>query len=278
MQPSTNTSAHTFVSATADGIIKQDNKITINVTAAKALDQYVHTFVGPGTEAVIVGGDYGHKFIGIAQSAVVSGGAYNHTFVSATTGGVTIVGIGTTTPSDVTYDADTGEMVMTIDGVGSGTTVGLGVSFATNAISFTCSMDGFASTHSYPRATDPVVGFGSTAITALTGNTVTINVGSLLLGGLLELLPLACLLEGLGLGVRCVRLDAGVRLVPVTVAVHHRAVPARRGGGGGPRPGGGAAGGGRGGAGGGGDRSGGGGGHRWLLLLLLLWQGRDSGP
>ena len=112
--------------------------------------------------------------------------------------------------------------------------------------------------------------------------TVTISVGSLLLGGLLQLLPLACLLEGLGLGVRCVRLDAGVRLVPVTVAVHHRAVPARRGGGGGPRLGGGAAsggGGGRGGAGGGGDRSGGGGGHRWrLLLLLLLWQGRDSGP
>ena len=178
VQPSTNTSAHTFVSATADGLIKQDNKITINVTAAKALDQYAHTFVGPGTEAVIVGGDYGHKFIGIAQSAVVSGGAYDHTFVSATTGGVTIVGIGTTTPSDVTYDADTGEMVMTIDGVGSGTTVGLGVSFATNAISFTCSMDGFASTHSYPRATDPVVGFGSTAITALTGNTVTVNVGT----------------------------------------------------------------------------------------------------
>ena len=55
-------------------------------------------------------------------------------------------------------------MVMTIDGVGSGTTVGLGVSFATNAISFTCSMDGFASTHSYPRATDPVVGFGSTLL------------------------------------------------------------------------------------------------------------------
>ena len=69
-------------------------------------------------------------------------------------------------------------MVMTIDGVGSGTTVGLGVSFATNAISFTCSMDGFSSTHSYPRATDPVVGFGSTAITALTDNTVTINVGT----------------------------------------------------------------------------------------------------
>ena len=69
-------------------------------------------------------------------------------------------------------------MVMTIEGVGSATTVGLGVSFATNAIFFTCSMDGFASTHSYPRATDPVVGFGSTAITALTGNTVTVNVGT----------------------------------------------------------------------------------------------------
>ena len=42
--------------------------ITVDVTAAKTLDQYAHTFVGPGTEAVIAGGAYGHKFIGIAQS------------------------------------------------------------------------------------------------------------------------------------------------------------------------------------------------------------------
>ena len=29
--------------------------ITVDVTAAKSLDQYAHTFVGPGTEAVIAG-------------------------------------------------------------------------------------------------------------------------------------------------------------------------------------------------------------------------------
>ena len=81
--------------------------ITINVGHGKAGDQYTHTFVGVGTGAVVTGGGYTHHFIGTAEKAIISGGDYNHTFSSATAGGVTITGIGTTTPTAATYDAAT---------------------------------------------------------------------------------------------------------------------------------------------------------------------------
>ena len=173
--PSTNTTAHTFVGSTTNGITLNDGKISVNVGAAKAFDQYVHTFVGVGTDAVVSGGNYTHHFIGTADKAVISGGDYNHSFVNATTGGVT-VGVGTTTPTNATYDASTGDMVLTIPGHGA--IVGTAVSFAINAITFTCSMDGNATNHSYPRATDPIIGIGSTTITSNTVNTITVNVGA----------------------------------------------------------------------------------------------------
>ena len=150
--------------------------ITVDVTAAKSLDQYVHTFVGPGTEAVIAGGTYGHKFIGIAQSAVVSGGDYLHTFVSSGVGSVTVTGIGTTTATGATYDASTGDLVLTI--VGHGATTGNTIGIATGGIVFTCSMDDNGTNHPYPRSTDPLAGYGTTDISSVTDDTITINVGT----------------------------------------------------------------------------------------------------
>ena len=149
--------------------------ISINVTAAKGLDQYTHQFVSASTGAVVTGGSYNHQFIGTADDAVISGGAYDHTFVSATTGGVT-VGVGTTTPTSATYDANTGDMVLTIPGHGA--IVGTAVSFAIDAITFSCSMDGNATNHSYPRSSDPIVAIGSTVITSNTIDTITVNVGT----------------------------------------------------------------------------------------------------
>ena len=65
---------HTFVSATANGIVKKDNTITVNVGASGANDQYAHTFVSA------------------TSNAVVAGGNYTHTFVSATADGITVAG------------------------------------------------------------------------------------------------------------------------------------------------------------------------------------------
>ena len=49
---------HTFVSATANGIVKKDNTITVNVGASGASDQYAHTFVSATSNAVVAGGNY----------------------------------------------------------------------------------------------------------------------------------------------------------------------------------------------------------------------------
>jgi len=71
--------AHTFVSASANGIIKKDNSITVNVGTSS--DTTTHTFVSATSNAVITGGNY------------------THTFVSATTNGITVAG-------DAVYLAD----------------------------------------------------------------------------------------------------------------------------------------------------------------------------
>ena len=71
--------AHTFVSAAANGIIKKDNSITVNVGTSS--DTTAHTFVSATSNAVITGGNY------------------THTFVSATSNGITVAG-------DAVYLAD----------------------------------------------------------------------------------------------------------------------------------------------------------------------------
>ena len=62
--PSTNTTAHTFVSALTDGIVKKDDTITVNVGSTTA-------------------GNYDHKFVRAEPAAIKTGGNYNHTFKSA---------------------------------------------------------------------------------------------------------------------------------------------------------------------------------------------------
>ena len=102
--PSTNTDAHTFVSATADGIsAKKDpyfdtaipitgtstTTITINILkSAPSTNTTVHTFVSALPGAVISGGNYAHTFKSATADAVISGGAYDHTFVSATSNSI----------------------------------------------------------------------------------------------------------------------------------------------------------------------------------------------
>ena len=175
--PSTNVGIHTFVGSTPNGITLHDDKISVNVGYGGPADQFAHTFVGVGTSAVITGGDYTHQFVSAASSAVVAGGNYTHTFVSAVGGGVTVTGIGTTTPTAASYDASTGDLVLTV-GSGHTYTTSDTVGFSTNALVFTCSLDGNTSAHAYPRSSDPITGMGVTAITGVGDTTITVNVGS----------------------------------------------------------------------------------------------------
>ena len=61
------------------------------------------------------------------------------------------------TPTDVDYDALTGEMILTVGQHGLG--IGRGVVLVTGSIAFTCDQDGNTTTHSYPRSgSDPFAG------------------------------------------------------------------------------------------------------------------------
>jgi len=173
--PSTNTGVHTFVSALANGLTHNDGDIAIDVGYAANGDQFVHQFVSATSGAIVAGGSYAHRFIGSDPAAVISGGDYNHTFVSSGIGSVSVTGIGTTTATDATYNAATGNLVLTIPshGLSDSDTIGI----ATGGIVFTCSMDSHTSNHPYPRSTDPIAGV-TTAITGYTDNTITVYVGT----------------------------------------------------------------------------------------------------
>tara|TARA_R100001594_G_scaffold439_2_gene1654 strand:+ start:3602 stop:17350 length:13749 start_codon:yes stop_codon:yes gene_type:complete len=151
--------------------------ITVDVGYAGGHDQFSHTFVGVGTSAVIVGGDYAHQFVSAATSAVISGGDYEHTFVSVGVGTITITGIGSTVVTDASYTPSTGDLVLTV-GSGHTYTTDNTVGIATSALIFTCAMDNDATNKTYPRSTDPIIALGTTAITATTSTTFTVNVGA----------------------------------------------------------------------------------------------------
>ena len=77
--------------------------------------------------------------------------------------------------TDATYNPVTGDLVLTI-GAHAYTTANTLV-IANGAISFTCSRDNHATSHTYPRATDPAYG-ATLPITAVdAAGTVTVNVG-----------------------------------------------------------------------------------------------------
>ena len=106
-------------------------------------------------------------------------GTGTHTFVSGLTNGIVA---NTAPPSDftaqagTTYDAATGLIELNI---GSHTlTTSNKISFSpVGAVTFTCDADDHATEHSYPRYTDPAGQSAILDIEAVTGTTITVNVG-----------------------------------------------------------------------------------------------------
>ena len=76
---------------------------------------------------------------------------------------------------ELTYDPETGVLVINI-GSHSLTTSNT-ITIADSGIVFTCTADNNQTTHPYPRSTDPASG-QALSITAVTGTTVTVNVGA----------------------------------------------------------------------------------------------------
>ena len=82
--------AHTFVSATASGLLKQSG--TIKLFIGVSSNTTTHAFVSAVANSVKTGGTYTHVWAGADSNAVTSGGDYPHTFVSAATNAVNFGG------------------------------------------------------------------------------------------------------------------------------------------------------------------------------------------
>ena len=108
----------------------------------------------------------------------LSPGLSDHTFVSGVTDAITAGGGATgsfTAATGTSYNPATGDLVLEI-GAHSLTTSNT-VLIADNGVVFTCDQDGDTSQKAYPRSTDPASG-SARNITAVTGTTITVNVGA----------------------------------------------------------------------------------------------------
>ena len=146
---------------------------------------FLHEFHSATATSTFAGGDYAHTYVSSDAKTIKIGGDYAHTFVPAKTipDCIDIVGGGTTTPTAADYNAGTGALVLTVNSHGltgptehtittarynalvgiltvtvpsHGFNNGDQIKIIDNALTFKCGMDGYASTHPYPRSTDPV--------------------------------------------------------------------------------------------------------------------------
>jgi len=120
-----------------------------------------------------------HQFQSALSGAVITGGDYNHTFIAANPGAITCVqgslAGSTFTPTNAQYTPTSGEIIFTVGN--HGLSIADTISIDTNSLTFTCAMDGNSANKTYPRATDPAAG-ATLAVTAITQNTFTVNVGA----------------------------------------------------------------------------------------------------
>ena len=157
---SPNKSKHKFITAEPNSLKIQDGKITINVgSSSLPTDHHPHTFVRA------------------TDGALISGGSYTHSFSSAKDNCITARTIlPTLAPTDATYDATTGNLVITSKD--HGLTTNDRISITPNSMNFTCSMDGNSTEHSYPRKSDPVAAAVIPVATINNSDTFTVNVGA----------------------------------------------------------------------------------------------------
>ena len=159
--PSTNTTAHTFVSATSSGLTRARNLVGIStgsIVFACEMDDYGSDHAYPRASDPIAG--------------------INTVITAATTDTLT-VNVGTTpvahfNVSAAQYDERLGHLKLTI---GSHTlTTENSIKIAKESLRFTCSKDNYATQHRYPRAGDP--NYAGAAVVGVASDTqFTVNVG-----------------------------------------------------------------------------------------------------
>ena len=110
---SSNTTAHTYVTAAADAVIAGGN--------------YTHTFVTASTDSLITGGETKQVVQAYNAAKDISSEVCrnilvdikgSHGFTQHTNATITDSSIGTFTPTGATYDPTSGEMILTVDNHG----------------------------------------------------------------------------------------------------------------------------------------------------------------
>ena len=92
IQPSEYTGAHTFVSATANGLLRQDGTFTINVGDGGTAAGSVHTFISASPNAIKFEPQSTHTFVSSQTNCVKHLPQSPHQFVRATTGALSVGG------------------------------------------------------------------------------------------------------------------------------------------------------------------------------------------
>ena len=99
-------------------------------------------------------------------------GDFEHRFVSATNNAVN----GSLTPTGALYKPTSGLLELSFSSAHN-LDIGNAVTIANYGITFTCDADNYATTHPYPRPTDPIAGIAVTVLDVPTTTSFTINVG-----------------------------------------------------------------------------------------------------
>ena len=152
----------------------------LGITLRCSQDNYATDHPYPRTtdpvyEKNILVEDISQTTITINVGASPQGQQYTHQFQSALAGSIKWgddFGGQKLTPTNITYNSATGDMVMTIPN--HVFNIGNRLMIAPNSLTFTCSQDNNASNHSYPRTTDPYYN-KTVAVTAVGTGTANIT-------------------------------------------------------------------------------------------------------
>lgn len=176
--PSTNVTDHTFVSGVANAIKHKkdwasDGWFQISNTSINQFEITVNTTV-PSSNTT------NHVFQSalpnsVKKASLITGGTYTHTFDRALDDAITVNTGAKFKPTDVAYDASTGDMVLTL-GSGHSITTSNTITILANSIIMRCAMDANETPHSYPRVGDPVYG-RSIVVKSVDTTTITVHVG-----------------------------------------------------------------------------------------------------
>ena len=159
------------------------NHFKVSISPAGSEGQYTHTFVSCASNGMKVGSDscrIGDNSL-LFSCAMDNPANYSHTYTGGTaTNAVNVTSGGQNgqqkSPNGATYNPITGILTLTFGSAHSMST-GNTITLDNNSLTFTCDKDNHATSHTYPRTSDPASG-ATLAVTVTSTTAFTIDVGT----------------------------------------------------------------------------------------------------